>query len=267
MKMGCISYINVLPVTLGLELGQVPFPGELVRAEPTQLNAMTRRGELDVTAVSSIEYLACYQHYRIVSGVGLSSPGAVRSVKLFSMLPPDRLQGQQVAVTRASATSRTLLQVLLPGIRVVALDRLELSEEQPAVLLIGDQALTGGLEATYELDLGQAWRDLTGLPMVFALWLVRRPLPPGMAEEWLQTSRAWGQAHRAEVRAVACQRTGLELADVERYFEGLSYHLGDRELDSLCLFYRLAAEQGLVQLPGGDWQSELRPPQIQGARS
>lgn len=266
LRMGCISYINVLPVTLGLESGAVPFPGELVKAEPTRLNALTRQGELDITAVSSIEYLSCYQHYRIVSGVGLSSPDAVQSVKLFSLLPVDQLAGRSVAVTRASATSRTLLQVLLPGVRVVDLDEVELSAEQPAVLLIGDQALTGAPSAPYQLDLGKAWKDLTGLPMVFAVWLARRPLPVGEAEAWLQRSWQWGQAHQEEVLSAAQDRTGLGEAELQRYFQGLRYHLGEQELDSLCLFYRLAAEQGLVDLPPGDWQTELRPPQVQGVR-
>lgn len=260
MKLGCISYINVLPVTLGLETGAVPFAGELVRAEPTRLNALTRRGALDITAVSSIEYLSCMEHYRVVPGVGLSSPGAVLSVKLFSLVPLDQLAGRRVAVTRASATSRTLLQVLIPGLQIVDLDEApELSEKQPAVLLIGDQALTGPPQASYELDLGLAWKELTGLPMVFAVWLARRPLAPGLAEDLLHRSRDWGQAHWEMVVQEAGRRTGLSRPHVERYFQGLRYELGARELESLSLFYKLAAQQALVRLPQGDWQAELSP--------
>jgi chorismate dehydratase len=260
MKLGCISYINVLPVTMGLETGAVPFSGELVHAEPTRLNALTRRGALDITAVSSIEYLSCMEHYRVVTGVGLSSPGAVQSVKLFSLLPLDQLAGRTVAVTRASATSRTLLQVLLPGLHIVDLNEApELTERQPAVLLIGDQALTGPPQAAYELDLGLAWKELTGLPMVFAVWLARRPLPLALAEDLLHRSRDWGHAHREEVLAEAGRRTGLSRAQLERYFQGLSYGLGARELESLSLFYRLAAQQGLVRLPTGNWEAELGP--------
>lgn len=248
MRLGSISYINVLPVTLGLERNQVGFEGELVRAEPSVLNAMTRQGQLDATAVSSIEYLSCWQLYRVVQGVGLSAPAAVQSVKLFSLLPIDQLHGRIVAVTKASATSRTLLQVLVPGLQVVDLEQPpKLSEKQPAVLLIGDQALTAP-PAPYELDLGQAWKDKTGLPMVFAVWLCKRTLQEG-PEQLLQRSRDWGTQHWDQVIEESMRRTGLDAATLERYFGGMRYHLGETELQSLNLFYKLAAEQGLVQLP------------------
>lgn len=247
MKLGCISYINVLPVTLGLELNQVGFDGELVRGEPTRLNAMTRQGQLDVTAVSSIEYLSCWQTYRVVPDVGLSSPGAVKSVKLFSRLPIGELSGRRVAVTKASATSRTLLQILVPNLQVVDLETPELSENQPAVLLIGDQALTAPA-APYELDLGQAWRERTGYPMVFAVWLARRTLSEG-PEKVLHRSREWGRQNWLRVVEEGVKRTGLPASTIQSYFDGMRYHLGPTERASLNLFYRMAAEQGLVQLP------------------
>lgn len=257
MKLGCLSYINAFPVTLGLELGEVEFQGQLVSAEPTRLNALTREGALDVTAISSIEYLSCWQTYRLVEGVALSSPGEVLSVRLFSRLPLGELPGQRVAVTTASATSRTLLQILIPGIQVVPLEGPpELTDEHPAVLLIGDQALTSPLQAPYGLDLGEAWHQRTGHPMVFALWLARRSLPSGYAEEVLHRSRQWGENHRPRVLQEAQRRTGLPAELLDRYYQGLHYYLGARELASLELFYRLAGEYGLADVPPELFQKE-----------
>jgi len=248
VKLGSIGYINVLPVTLGLETGQVALDGELVRGDPNELNRLTRLGLLDATAVSSIEYLSCCKDYRLVRGVALSSPAAVQSVKLFSLYPPQELAGHKVAVTRASATSRALLQVLLPHIEVVDLPTTslgELSLDQPAVLLIGDQALTGAPVAPYEMDLGLAWKERTGLPMVFAVWLARR----GMGDEperLLQESKEWGLAHHHLVLEESVRRTGLARQPLQDYFAGLRYELGPQELKSLELFYRLAVQRGLV---------------------
>ena len=247
MKLGCISYINVLPIMLGLQNGQVPFDGELVRAEPTRLNELTRRGELDVTAVSSIEFIHVWERYRLVQGVALSSPGAVRSVKLFSQIPIAELAGREVAVTRASATSRALLQILLPEIKVVDLD-----PDGPApvaALRIGDEALTTAA-APYELDLGLAWKKKTGLPMVFAVWLARRDLTQA-PEPLLQRAREWGVRHFEEVLVESLRRTGLTREQLSQYFEGLRFEMGAQELESLQLFYQLAGERGLVQLPPG----------------
>ena len=62
--------------------------------------------------------------------------------------------------------------------------------EADAGVLIGDPALRAmyeaprlGLQVT---DLGQAWRDWTGLPMVFAVWAVRKEFAaahPGVVKE------------------------------------------------------------------------------------
>jgi chorismate dehydratase len=237
VRLGCIRYINVFPITLGLELGEVPFEGELVWGHPTHLNRLTRHEQLDATAVSSIEYESCYSSYRLVEGIGLYSPGAVQSVKLFSQVPIEELSGLTVGVTPASATSRTLLKILLPKVNLV-----DLSSELPqsAVLLIGDQALTAP-PAPYELDLGQAWKEKTGLPMVWACWLARRSLGTQI-EELLERSRAWGQAHPERVLAEAQTRTGLPEATLKRYFEGLRFELGPEQMDSLKLFYQLAKE-------------------------
>ncbi len=168
--------------------------------------------------------------------------------KLFSVLPIEQLPGRTVAVTRASATSRTLLQVLVPNLNIVDLDQPpQFSQKQPAVLLIGDQALTAPA-APYELDLGQAWKEKTGLPMVFAVWLCKRTLEEG-PEKYLERSREWGTKNWDQVIAESMRRTGLDAATLESYFGGMRYHLGETELKSLNLFYKLAAEQGLVKLP------------------
>lgn len=262
MKLGNIGYINVLPVTLGIESGQVPFSGQLVQAEPSELNRLTRLGLLDITAVSSIEYVSCARDYRLVQGVALSSPGAVQSVKLFSLFPVEELAGRKVAVTRASATSRALLQILLPAIEVEDLPSAfdgTLTPQCPAVLLIGDQALTGAPLAPFQLDLGQAWRDRTGLPMVFAVWLARRS-GSSDAEGLLRASRDWGLLHAQEVIAEAARRTGWAAEPLQGYFAGLRYHLGPCELESLELFYRLARERGLISSlpPSQDLRLEER---------
>lgn len=246
MKLGCISYINVLPVMWGLESGAVPFQGEQVRAHPSHLNAMMRNGELDITAVSSIAWrnLASELPYQRVHGVALSCFGPVQSVKLFSSVPPEQLQ--RVGVTPATDTSRTLLRILLPHAEQVPLaDTPELSARQPAVLLIGDQALLHAPAAPYELDLGAAWRQRTGLPMVWALWLEK---PGSGAAELLMRSWHWGQEHRDEVLAEAGRRTGLSRSRLEDYYACLHFGWGEPERAGLQRFYAEAVPDQPVQV-------------------
>lgn len=250
MRLGVLSYINAMPLTYGLEGGQVPFAGTVVRGEPSWLNAEARAGRLDVTAVSSAEVAACPGNYHVLPGFCLAARGAVQSVRLFSRLPLGELAGRNVAVTSASATSRILLQVLVEGIRPVELrGEPRLDEEVPATLLIGDRALREVPEATHVYDLGELWRATTGRPMVFALWVATRPEHVLRATAALERSRTWGEAHRDLVLEEAARRTGLEVERLVRYFACLDYRLDDEAVEGLREFYRRGARLGL--LPSG----------------
>lgn len=261
MRVGVLAYINSLPVTWGLESGQVGPGTQILSEPPRELNRMTQEGSLDITPVSSIQWLHCHQCYRAVPGLALSSRGPVQSVKLFSRAPVDQLAGQRVAVTGASATSRVLLQILIPGLIPVPLEGAPaLSAALPACLLIGDQALLEAPEADYSLDLGQAWFERTGLPMVFALWLVRRDRSSSQASELLGASQSWGDAHRDEVLAEAGRRTGLSRERLDDYYRGLYFSVGEAEQRGLFEYYRQAAELGLAPACPDNLRTEFGTP-------
>lgn len=248
MRLGVLSYINSMPLTYGLESKAVPFEGEVVRAEPAALNTLADSGLLDVTPVSSVQFLRCHRDYQLVPGVCLAAVGEVQSVRLFSQIPIEQLAGRPVAITSASATSRVLLQILVPGVIPVELrGEPALTCELPATLLIGDRALWPVEQAEHVLDLGEAWSRRTGLPMVFAVWLAaRRTLCGESPAEILERSRAWGETHRELILEEAARRTGHSRARLERYFGALTYRLDESALAGLAEFYRQGAALGLL---------------------
>lgn len=252
MRLGVLSYINSMPLTYGLESQAVPFDGEVVRAEPTALNGLADSGLLDVTPVSSVQFLRCHRDYQLVPGVCLAAPGAVQSVRLFSSVPFEALREQRVAITSASATSRVLLQILVPGIIPVELQgEPVLTPELPAALLIGDRALRPVEGASHVLDLGEAWSRRTGLPMVFAVWLASRRLSPQEPAAILASSRAWGERHHGVILDEAARRTGHSRERLEDYFAALTFRMDEAALEGLGEFYRQAASLGLLP-EGGD---------------
>jgi chorismate dehydratase len=116
-----------------------------------------------------------------------------------------------------------------------------------ACLIIGDPALTADTAGLRVLDLGAEWASLTGLPFVFAVWAVRRgaPLPEG-AHPFLE-SRRMGVANIPRIARAAAPRLRLEAAAIESYLKtNLHYHLGAEEARGLDLFFRRAADLGLV---------------------
>jgi chorismate dehydratase len=120
--------------------------------------------------------------------------------------------------------------------------------EADAGVLIGDAALraTYGSHGATVHDLGKAWNDWTGLPMVFAVWAARRDYAeanPGLVKDVhtaFVRSRDDALAHVEEVAAQAARWESFDAATLTTYFRTLDFSLGERQLDGLREFARRA---------------------------
>lgn len=265
VRLGRIDYVNVLPVYEPLESGAVPGPLSVISGPPAALNAAMRDGRLDMSAASCIEYGRHPERYLLLPDLGIGSSGPVGSVLLLSRRPVEALAGGRVLVSAETHTSAVLLRILLdrllpaPARFVTAatrgLDaRLAGTDAPDAVLVIGDEALklAGHPGYPHRLDLGAAWRDLTGLPFVFGVWLVRReaardaPMAMAAAAAALLAARDASAARPEHVARLAAERVGLPKAAMKAYFQGLVFTLGEREQAGLARFYELAAAAGVI---------------------
>lgn len=270
LRVGRIPYINCYPVYGGIDRGVVPFDGELVDGVPTALNRLVAAGALDVSVVSAVEYARDATRYLLLPELAITSDGPVRSVMLFSRRPPQALDGQRVIVSRSSMTSVALLELLfehvwrvtpdfVPGDAEVAdLARFD-GEPHEARLVIGDAALllfdearAGGASGTrypFRIDLGAAWKEWTGLPFVFAVWVAQRTTPVRdalAAHAALIASRDWGLAHLDLLAEQAARATGVPRATCAEYLSGLDYRLSYPQLAGLTEFFRRLVLAGRV---------------------
>jgi chorismate dehydratase len=200
----------------------------------------------------------------------------VRSILLF--LRTEVQQVRSLALDRSSRSAAVLAQVCLAefcgrnaaghgtadaasgGLRVTecAPDAPLASLDADAVLRIGDPALATLAGDRGAIDLGSLWSESTGLPFVYALWLVRPGVPSQPLSQLLRTALAAGLPRRAELarahlrsspaRGAGAAATGLieEAAAVDYLERSIGYSLGPRELQGLQLFGRLAHRHGLV---------------------
>lgn len=172
LRAGSVPYLNVAPLVHGLS-------GRLRLLPPSALAEALRRGEVDAGLVSVTEVLQ-HDAYDVLDGPCVASDGEVFSVFLTHRVPLERVR--IVHCHTASLTSVNLLSVLLaergcrPELAPLA-DPAE-ADRHDAALLIGDPAITyrraprGPGRSIW--DLGAAWRELTGLPFVYAVWALRR---------------------------------------------------------------------------------------------
>lgn len=262
LKIGRIAYLNVEPYFHYLE--KQGFSGEIVRGVPSQLNKMLASGLIDACPSSSFEYALNSEDYLILPGQSISSVGAVQSVLLFSPEPIDNLSSQQVEITGESATSVNLLRVLLKeflGIKEIVFKQTSCDvnvciEEGRNVLLIGDRALVASRECpekTVISDLGALWYDFTGLPFVFALWILRKEAVRKHTHAisklalQIQSSRRYAFDHLTEMAIHFSLQSGFSVSQLEGYWRQMSYELSEKHLDGLRLFYVLCQKHGLLK--------------------
>jgi chorismate dehydratase len=256
--LGRIAYLNVLPIYFALErvFGENGF--HLVRGTPVELNDWMRRGQVDLGSISALEYGRAWRDYLLLPDLSISSKGAVGSVLLFSRVPFSRLEGRTIRVSAASASGAALLKVLMTELFAVEprYQRGPLAnaslKEVTAVLGIGDEALRlkGAAVMPFELDLGEAWQELTGLPFVFGVWAVRRDFARAQPEataslhRLLLRSRDWGLGSLAELSRIAAGPFGMTPAQILAYFQQLNYSLDPEHEEGLSTFFHYLYKLG-----------------------
>jgi chorismate dehydratase len=240
LRVGSLPYLNSEPFFAYLEgVAQVPMV-------PRALGALMRRGELDAGLLSLADALAIDEAvYRLPFGI--ATRGATGSVHVWSQRPLAALHGASVGVTEQTSTSVRILRLLLErryGVRDVRWTAP--GEAADAVLLIGDDALRArGRPSRFALctDLGEEWTAWTGLPAVFATWVVRRTVD---AEARAGLSAAIDRALTrglAHLDAIAARRrdTGISEAEVVSYLTNFIYRLGPAEARAVEEFIRLSS--------------------------
>lgn len=263
LNLGRIEYLNVLPIYYPLENGIIPHSFTIIRGVPSYLNGLAAKGQLDLSPVSSIEYAKNPSLYYIVPDLSISSHGKVLSVLLLSRKPVEQLSGKKIVVSSHSHTSVGLLKVLTrmrykvdPEFEISAFPAENIKSGLPdAFLAIGDEALRLAASGLYPiaLDLGAAWYEWTGLPFVFAIWVVRKKAVVGKngqlgpALEALIESKKWGCSNIEHICEAAADAGVLNIEQLREYYRCLKYDLNEKERNGLELFYSCLSRIGELE--------------------
>jgi chorismate dehydratase len=237
-RVGSLPYLNSEPFFACLE------GVEQVSMVPSALGAVMLRGELDAGLLSLADALALGDAVDLLP-FGIATPGATGSVHVWSHRPLEALHGATIGVTAETSTSVRILRLLLErryGVKDVRWTTLQATVD--AVLLIGDEALRQrGRPSRFArcTDLGTEWATWTGLPAVFASWVIRRTLDDGRRATL--TAAIDGALTRglATLDAIAARRrdTGISEPEVVAYLRNFIYRFGPDEARAIDEFHRL----------------------------
>jgi len=264
IKLGQINFINCLPVNLPLQIYLNSTNPELefrvTEGVPSALNLALRTNQIDIAPISSYEYLSNKNLYEIVPGLSISSFRQADSVILFLKKNLEINQLQEIFLTNKSASSVNLLKILLKDFWGMNLDAIKFIhfDEDPgdclAKLLIGDEALKQNIFCTdfTAIDLGSAWYEYSGLPMVFGLWTFNKQsicLPTkDSIIKLLNSCRDQGlNALLPDVIVEAYRLTGLPKKSLASYFQNLNYDFNSAHQAGLSHYETKLREFNLIK--------------------
>jgi chorismate dehydratase len=246
LRLGCVQYLNSRPLIYGLE--------DVVLAHPSALAARLREGALDAALVPVFELLRSPGDYRFVDGVAIASHGPVYSVFVAHSRPLNELEG--VTADPASLTSIHLFEVLSAELLqkrlpLVPEDSGNVRNPVFGRLLIGNQAIErrlahgAGVDGESFWDLGEQWTLWTGLPFVYAVWVLRRGIPD--AAHVANAFRSLAAAGIRAIPEIALSHSEFGEALALRYLtEHIRFTLGAREQEGLARFSRELEQRGFV---------------------
>jgi chorismate dehydratase len=250
IRLGGVTYLNARPLIDAVE--ELDPRVRLTLDHPSRLADGLLAGRFDAATVPSI-VLARRPECAIVSDACIACHGPVRSVKLFGRVPAGRIL--RLALDEGSRTSAALAQILLaerhgvrPKIEPLPIEAALGECSADAMLLIGDRGMTMGNNGfEFVWDLGAEWKDWTGEPFVFALWIARPDCQIAGLGELLSSARDRGVGRLAEIARRQAPQVGLPESECLAYLrDNLTFHFGPSQRRGMERFFSLARKHGLV---------------------
>ncbi len=261
-RVGHIQFINCFPLFYGLIEKKFLLEIDLIKGNPSDLNRMLQENLLDLAPIPSIAYAKNFRDYVILPDISVSCDGEVKSIFFFSKVPICELHRKKVALTNVSATSQALLRIILaryyniiPEYFSSAPELGAMLMEADAALLIGDDALRArykNQDRLYIYDLGEEWKKFTGLPMVFALWAVRKDFASKNLEQLRIIKNTFTESIRFSLENIhdvaekASQWEDFGADYLVEYFRSLRFDFESSKQEGLLEYYRQAKNQGLL---------------------
>jgi chorismate dehydratase len=242
VKVCAVSFLNTTPLVWGLLHGDDRGAFDLTFRIPSECAREVASGAADIGIIPSVELND--HDYGQVRGLGIASRGPVRSILLLSSKPFGEIR--TLAADASSRTSVALARIILarrygaePRVISQPPDLDSMLAVADAALIIGDPALRIDPEciAHRALDLGAAWTEMTGLPMVFAVWAGWKAAITPEVEAVFHASHRFGRDHLEDIIRLEAAPRGISLDLARDYLtRHIICEIGSEEYKGLEMF-------------------------------
>ncbi|MFL6236611.1 MAG: menaquinone biosynthetic enzyme MqnA/MqnD family protein [Thermoanaerobaculia bacterium] len=255
LRVGIVNFLNSKPLAWGFLKGHHADLFAPSYHPPALVARLLAQGNLDIGLIPSIE-VQRIPNLRVLPDMCVAAHHEVRSVLMVSRVPVPEIR--RVALDTNSRTSATLIRILLrerwgldPEYIHERPDPERMLAEADAALVIGDPALRVDRERYLITDLAAEWKELTGLPFVFAVWAVRPEVEIPDLPFYFKSSLRYGLSSMDTLVREAAAEMGLDTSEVRAYLEeNLSFFLSKEEMtETLDELYRRAYKHGMILEP------------------
>ncbi len=257
IRIGIPDFISVRPLVFGLLRGTNPRV-TVTYGEASTLADDLQRGRLGAALVPSLEYLRGVGRY-LIDGPALVARPALGSLTLLARKPIDEID--RVAVGEFSRTAIAVLRFVLseccgvtPDLAVCKGLETRWREEFDAVLLSNDSALAQLRAPRNENEtahnVARMWHDLTGHPLVMAVWAYNdEALRPELTKS-IVSSRNLGQQNLSRLADGIARTAGYDSEVLYDYLSSCwDYNLGTSEHEGLDALEALSRRYSLLKNP------------------
>ncbi|MFG0247032.1 MAG: menaquinone biosynthetic enzyme MqnA/MqnD family protein [Phycisphaerales bacterium JB052] len=277
-RIAAVQFLNTISLIEGLET----WNGcTLTKAIPSRIAQMLVDYQADIGLASIVDAADPQNDLALIPAGMIGCDGPTLTVRLFSSVPPEQIT--RVHADTDSHTSVMLADVLLRELHAVKAEfvpydaRERMSDDDAptnpeeawpeTLLLIGDKVVVDSPPAVrypHQIDLGEAWHTLTGLPFVYACWMCRRAdLDTPMVDE--------ASAMLERVRLRNTQRLDWLVSreakahrwpgDLAREYIGelLKFNIDDRARQAVALFFDKLRTHDLIDAHQPVWHESPAP--------
>lgn len=239
IKVGAVSYLNTKPLIYGFEQGMMQEQIDLLIDYPSNIAHKLLTNGIDIGLVP-VAILPLMKEYHIISDYCIGCDGEVASVCLFSDVPLHEIK--TVLLDYQSNTSVALIKILLKGHWKITPELIAAEKDfeqniigTTAGLVIGDRAFEQRLKSEYIYDLGAAWKEMTGMPFVFAVWVSNKKMSGDFIKKFNETTQ-YGLTNLKEIAAL---NTANNFDMLGYYTKFISYQFEENKKTALKKFLQL----------------------------
>ncbi len=238
-KIAAVSYLNTIPFIYGIE-HEGNLTAELLLTPPNECTQNYLDGLVDIALVPSV-VVPTLTDAEIVSDYCIGTEGSVRTVVVVSDDPIEDVT--RIYLDSHSQTSVQLLGYIAQNYWHIAPEWVLLEDythisqlaDGEALLLIGDKVFEHEEEFEYSYDLGELWREATGLPFAFAVWVARKGVDNEVLES-LNLALEYGVEHTYEA-ILEYRADGSEVESYEYLTQNIDFLLDGAKRKALEKFW------------------------------